>query len=101
MSKNRPAVTKGLIKSQCLTGFGIKKNKTFFCTNQNTDLTLPNNSDSVFGCCPGDLFDDEEMLDWLTDPTTMEISDQIEKVNKKMFEKLIARNEFLTVFFCK
>ena len=49
----------------------------------------------------GDLFDDEEMLDWLTDPNTMEISDQIEKVNKKMFEKLIARNEFLTVFFCK
>ena len=49
----------------------------------------------------GDLFDDEEMLDWLTDPNTMEISDQIEKVNKKMFEKLISRNEFLTVFFCK
>jgi len=47
----------------------------------------------------GDLFDDEEMLDWLTDPNTMEISDQIEKVNKKMFEKLISRNEFLTVFF--
>ena len=49
----------------------------------------------------GDLLDDEEMLDWLTDPNTMEISDQIEKVNKKMFEKLISRNEFLTVFFCK
>jgi len=47
----------------------------------------------------GDLMDDEEMLDWLTDPNVMEISDQIEKVNKKMFEKLIARNEFLTVFF--
>jgi len=47
----------------------------------------------------GDLYDDEEMLDWLTDPNTMEISDQIEKVNKKMFEKLITRNEFLTVFF--
>jgi len=47
----------------------------------------------------GDLLDDEEMLDWLTDPNTMEISDQIEKVNKKMFEKLITRNEFLTVFF--
>merc|ERR1719369_1294464 len=29
----------------------------------------------------------------------MEISDQIEKVNKKMFEKLITRNEFLTVLF--
>ena len=49
----------------------------------------------------GDLFDDEEMLDWLTDPAVMEISDQIEKVNKKMFEKLITRNEFLTVLFCK
>jgi len=47
----------------------------------------------------GDLYDDEEMLDWLTDPNTMEISDQIERVNKKMFEKLISRNEFLTVFF--
>ena len=47
----------------------------------------------------GDLYDDEEMLDWLTDPNVMEISDQIEKVNKKMFEKLITRNEFLTVFF--
>merc|ERR1712168_969954 len=47
----------------------------------------------------GDLYDDEEVLDWLTDPNTMEISDQIEKVNKKMFEKLISRNEFLTVFF--
>ena len=47
----------------------------------------------------GDLYDDEEMLDWLTDPNVMEISDQIEKVNKKMFEKLITRNKFLTVFF--
>ena len=28
----------------------------------------------------GDLMDDEEMLDWLTDPNVMEISDQIEKV---------------------
>ena len=49
----------------------------------------------------GDLFDDEEMLDWLTDPSVMEISDQIEKVNRKMFEKLLSRNEFLTVLFCE
>jgi len=47
----------------------------------------------------GDMLDEEEILDWLTDPNTMEISDQIEKVNKKMFEKLIARNENLVVFF--
>ena len=64
-------------------------------------FSIKNLISDLFGCCPGDLFDDEEMLDWLTDPTPMEISDQIEKVNKKMFEKLIARNEFLTVFFCK
>ena len=50
---------------------------------------------------PPSAFASQEMLDWLTDPNTMEISDQIEKVNKKMFEKLISRNEFLTVFFCK
>jgi len=49
----------------------------------------------------GDLLDEEEVLDWLTDPNIMEISDQIEKVNKKMFEKLILRNENLVVFFCK
>lgn len=48
----------------------------------------------------GDLFDDEEILDWLTDPNVMEISDQIEKVNTKMFEKLKSRNENLAVIFC-
>ncbi|CAB4068818.1 unnamed protein product [Lepeophtheirus salmonis] len=47
----------------------------------------------------GDIFDDEEMLDWLTDPNIMEISDQIEKVNTKMFEKLRVRNEHLAVLF--
>jgi len=47
----------------------------------------------------GDLYDEEETLDWLTDPNIMDLSDQIEKVNQKMFEKLISRNEFLTVFF--
>ena len=50
----------------------------------------------------GDEFDDEEMLDWLTDPNIMEVSDQIEAVNRKMFEeKLIKRNEHLAVLFCK
>ena len=47
----------------------------------------------------GDEFDDEEMLDWLTDPNVMEVSDQIEKVNRKMFEKLKKRNEHMAVFF--
>ncbi len=49
----------------------------------------------------GDIFDEEEVLDWLTDPNVMEISDQIEKVNRKMFDKLRDRNENLAVLFCK
>lgn len=41
------------------------------------------------------------MLEWLTDPNVMAVSDQIEKVNRKMFEKLRSRNDNLAVFFCK
>ena len=40
-------------------------------------------------------------MDWLTDPNVMEVSDQIERVNHKMFEKLLKRNEHLAVLFCK
>lgn len=47
----------------------------------------------------GDEFDEEEMLDWLTDPNVMAVSDQIEKVNRKMFEKIKSRNDNLAVFF--
>ena len=39
------------------------------------------------------------MLEWLTDPNVMAVSDQIEKVNRKMFEKLRERNDNLAVFF--
>ena len=31
----------------------------------------------------------------------MEVSDRIERVNRKMLEKLMARNEYLGVVFCK
>ena len=48
----------------------------------------------------GDNFDEEEMVDWLTDPNVMEVSDRIERVNRKMLEKLMARNEYLGVVFC-
>jgi len=47
----------------------------------------------------GDMLDEEEILDWLTDPNIMEITDQIEKINKKMFEKLKLRNDNLVVYF--
>ena len=49
----------------------------------------------------GDNFDEEEMVDWLTDPNVMEVTDRIERVNRKMLEKLMARNEHLGVVFCK
>ncbi len=47
----------------------------------------------------GDNYDDEEIIDWLTDPNVMEVTDTIEKVNKKMLEKLTSRNEHLAVVF--
>jgi len=49
----------------------------------------------------GDVMDEEELLDWLTDPNVMEVGGKIERVNTKMFEKLKARNEYLAVLFCK
>ncbi|XP_037080856.1 uncharacterized protein LOC119101604 isoform X10 [Pollicipes pollicipes] len=48
----------------------------------------------------GDLYDDEEVLDWLTNPDNMEMSDAIEKINRKMFSRLVERNDhFFAVFF--
>ena len=49
----------------------------------------------------GDMFDEEEVLEWLTDPDTMELNDQIEKVTKKMLEKMQTRSEYLAALFCK
>ena len=49
--------------------------------------------------CSGDEFDDEEMLDWLTDPNVMEVNDQIEQVNRKMFDKMTSLNENVAVLF--
>lgn len=45
--------------------------------------------------------DEEEVLDWLTDPDNMESVDHIEGVNRKMFERMLQRSDFLAVFFCK
>ena len=41
------------------------------------------------------------MLEWITDPNVMSVSDQIEEVNRKMFDKIRSRNDNLVVFFCK
>ncbi|XP_050711801.1 uncharacterized protein LOC126995938 isoform X3 [Eriocheir sinensis] len=47
----------------------------------------------------GDLYDEEDVLDWLTAPENMELNDAIEKVNRKMFERLRQTTDYLAVFF--
>ncbi|XP_026805921.1 uncharacterized protein LOC113548995 isoform X1 [Rhopalosiphum maidis] len=47
----------------------------------------------------GDIDDDEEVLDWLTDPSNMELTEHIEKVNRKMFSKIRQSSENVAVFF--
>ncbi|XP_017783303.1 PREDICTED: uncharacterized protein LOC108567391 isoform X4 [Nicrophorus vespilloides] len=46
----------------------------------------------------GDIDDEEEVLDWLTDPENMELTDHIEKVNRKMFEKIKKSSDYVAVF---
>ena len=48
---------------------------------------------------PGDLFDEVEVLEWLTRPENMESRDAIERVNRRMFERLVAKNNYLAVLF--
>ncbi|XP_054709572.1 LOW QUALITY PROTEIN: uncharacterized protein LOC129219267 [Uloborus diversus] len=48
---------------------------------------------------PGDLTDEEEVLEFLTSPDNMESSDAIEKVNRRMLERVLARCDYLAVFF--
>ncbi|XP_037908220.1 uncharacterized protein LOC119649874 isoform X6 [Hermetia illucens] len=47
----------------------------------------------------GDIDDEEEILDWLTSPENMEMTESIEKVNRKMFEKIRKTSDYLAVFF--
>ncbi|KAK6627927.1 hypothetical protein RUM44_010409 [Polyplax serrata] len=47
----------------------------------------------------GDIDDEEEILDWLSHPENMELTDHIEKVNKKMFEKIRLSCDYTAVFF--
>lgn len=54
----------------------------------------------VFFVIVGDIQDDEELLDWLTDPANMEMTDSIERVNRKMFEKIRQNSDYVAVFFC-
>lgn len=48
----------------------------------------------------GDIDDEEEVLDWLTDPENMELTDHIERVNRKMFDKIRQRSDYVAAFLC-
>lgn len=47
----------------------------------------------------GNLFDEEEVLEWLTSSENMEMADAIEKVNRRMFERILERTNYLAVLF--
>jgi len=47
----------------------------------------------------GDLLDDKQILEWLTSQDIFETKNEIEDVNRKMFEKLLETNEFMVVYF--
>lgn len=49
----------------------------------------------------GDIDDEEEILDWLTNPENMELTDHIERVNRKMFHKIRQTSDYVAVFFCE
>jgi hypothetical protein len=50
---------------------------------------------------PGDLRNEEGVLEWLVDDDTRELADEIEAVNIRMLDKLVEDSPFLAVFFCK
>lgn len=62
-------------------------------------LVFFRNRDPLF--YKGDLDDEDEVLSWLTDDSTLEIPGKIEEVNSKMLEKILAENDHVVVFFCK
>lgn len=44
--------------------------------------------------------DEQRVLSWLTSQDVFEIKDEIEEVNRKMLDKLLEENEFVSVYFC-
>lgn len=56
---------------------------------------------NIFVIFAGDLQDEQRVLDWLTSQDVFEIKDEIEEVNRKMLDKLLDENEFVSVYFCK
>lgn len=49
----------------------------------------------------GDLHQHDKIITWLTSQDVFEIKNEIEEVNRKMLDKLLEENEFISVFFCR
>lgn len=49
----------------------------------------------------GDMHQHNQVLAWLTSQDVFEIKNEIEEVNRRMLDKLLDENEFITVFFCE
>lgn len=47
----------------------------------------------------GSLSDAEGVLDWLTSQDMIELKNEIEEVNKKMLDKLLQENDFISIYF--
>lgn len=47
----------------------------------------------------GNLFEEEEVLEWLTRPENMESADAIERVNRRMFDRILGKINYLAVLF--
>lgn len=49
----------------------------------------------------GDLQNEQSVLEWLIDDDNRELADEIEEVNERMLDRLMAESTLLVVFFCE
>lgn len=50
---------------------------------------------------PGNLHDEEKVLDWLTGIEGLEVADEIEELNKQLLERLINEGDNVAVLYCE
>lgn len=93
---------KGIVARQLLPSPQVTKirSKSYICPNSRTyGVDSPHLGKNIN--YDGDIDDEEEVLDWLTLPDNMEMTDHIERVNRKMFQKIRQTSDYLAVFLCK
>ena len=56
---------------------------------------------NIFIHFPGDLKNENSVLEWVLNSDNRELDDAIEAVNMKMLNKLLQSSPFMAVFFCK